>query len=64
MSFHKDQLEEMISSWSEEQLVTYIERLEEREKELHAWLVELRRLRQIRRRALKKPVDTGARDGR
>lgn len=64
MSFHKDQLEEMISSWTEEQLDHYIIRLEAREEEIHNWLVELRRLRSIRRRALKKPVDTGTRDGR
>ncbi len=62
MSFHKDQLEEMISSWTDSQLEAYITKLEEREKELHSWLIELRKLRALRKRALKRPVhDTGNR---
>ena len=62
MSFHKDQLEEMISSWNEQQLDSYIIKLELREMELHAWLKELRRLRQARRK--KSTPENGPRDGR
>jgi hypothetical protein len=59
MSFHKDLLEEMISSWTDDQLGSYIIKLELREVELHTWLKELRRLRTLRK---KKPVlDTGNR---
>lgn len=64
MSFHKDLLEEMIASWTEEQLNEYITKLEVRQQELTEWLGELRKVRALRRRALKKPLDTGARDGR
>lgn len=64
MPIHKDLLEEMVSSWTEEQITSYIIKLETRETELHHWLKELRRLRALKKRALKKPLDNGARDGR
>lgn len=63
MTIHKELLEEMISQWNEEQLSHYILKLELREMELHAWLKELRKLRQLKTRALKKPLENGPRDG-
>lgn len=65
MTIHKDQLEEMISKWTVEELTNYILKLELREMELHAWLKELRKMRALKQRVLKKPTpDNGARDGR
>lgn len=64
MSIYKEQMEEIISSWTSEQLAEYITKLEERVVATQKWLRELKEMQRLKKRTLKKPVDTGARDGR
>lgn len=58
MSIYRDQLMDMVSSWTKEQLTAYIERLEKRVEETNNLL---RELRAIRKRMSTKAKDTGDR---
>ena len=60
MSIYREQLMEMVGSWTKEQLTSYIDRLEKRVEETNQLL---RELRTIRKRMSSKTVDTGDRHG-
>ena len=60
MSIYREQLMEMISGWTRDQISAYIERLEKRIEETNQLL---RELRAIRKRMSTKVVDTGDRHG-
>jgi hypothetical protein len=61
-NFHKDLLLEILIEWDNEKLSNYISLQEERLKHTHSLLRDLREIQ--RKRNKKKPLDTGARDGR
>lgn len=62
--WEKEVLLEMISSWTPEQLEDYINRQQERMAHLNDRVKFVRGIIRTLKNKRKKPVDTGARDGR
>jgi hypothetical protein len=61
--FHKELLNELVETWSVDQVDDYILQLTTRMNELNDWLKSVQMIRRKKMRNYKKMLDTGVRGG-